>query len=187
MRLIEILLLLVVFALAGWIAGSLHPAPAAIISPIEKMLAQVTLPEEAPADDAETVDTVADEEADAEIEAPALTPIPAPTPARTPISEEDRDAQYRAWISEARAAHPYPESEDKMYAVMMCESGGNAEIVNPAGPYTGLFQYVAGTWNGDWNDYRDASIKDARAQIFATALAWNLGMQSHWGCYNRSH
>lgn len=181
MRLIEILLLLVVFALAGWIAGSLHPAPAAILTPIEKMLAQVALPEEVEADYTEAVDTAAVDEVSNEIEAPA------PAPAPTPVSREDRNTQYRAWISEARAAHPYPESEDKMYAVMMCESGGNAEIVNPAGPYTGLFQYVAGTWNGDWNDYRDANVTNARAQIFATALAWNLGMQSHWGCYARAH
>ena len=130
MRLIEILLLLVVFALAGWIAGSLHPAPAAILTPIEKMLAQVALPEEVEADDTEAVDTIAVDEVTNEIEAPA------PAPAPTPVSREDRNTQYRAWISEARAAHPYPESEDKMYAVMMCESGGNAKIVIPAGPYT---------------------------------------------------
>ena len=120
------------------------------------------------------------------------TSAPAPeqnTETSTPSASasEASPEQYRAWISEARRAHPYPESEEKMHAVMMCESGGNAEIVNPAGPYSGLFQYAAGTWNGDWNDYRGSDIFDARAQIFATALAWNKGMQSHWGCYNRAH
>ncbi|MEM1150663.1 MAG: hypothetical protein AAGI03_08910, partial [Pseudomonadota bacterium] len=100
-------------------------------------------------------------------------------------SSSDSLDQYRAWISEARVAHPYPESEQRMYDVMMCESGGRADIVNPAGPYTGLFQYVDGTWNGDWNTYRDQGITSARAQIFATALAWNRNMQNHWGCYTR--
>lgn len=95
--------------------------------------------------------------------------------------------QYRAWISEARATHPYPESEEHMYAVMMCESGGQATVVNPAGPYSGLFQYSAATWNADWNTYRNEGILDPRAQVFATALAWSNGMQSHWGCYSRTH
>ena len=73
-----------------------------------------------------------------------------------------------------------------MYAVMMCESTGRLAIVNPAGPYTGLFQYVAGTWNDTWNTYRSAGMLDPKAQIFATALAWSLNMQNHWGCYGKT-
>jgi len=83
--------------------------------------------------------------------------------------------------------HPYAESEERMYAVMMCESRGQAEIVNPAGPYSGLFQYSPATWGGDWNLYRDQNILDPRAQIFATALAWQRNMQGQWGCYRRPH
>jgi len=94
--------------------------------------------------------------------------------------------QYRAWISEARRKHPYEESEARMHAVMMCESGGRPSIVNPAGPYTGLFQYAKATWNGAWNIYRNDGILDPRAQIFATALAWSLDMQNHWGCYRKT-
>lgn len=73
-----------------------------------------------------------------------------------------------------------------MHAVMMCESGGRPAAVNPAGPYTGLFQYSDSTWNGAWNIYRNDGIRDPKAQIFATALAWNLRMQGHWGCYGKT-
>ncbi len=95
-------------------------------------------------------------------------------------------ALYRTWIAEGRVAHPYPESVDRMYAVMMCESEGRARIVNPAGPYTGLFQYSKITWGDVWNTYRDQGMLDPKAQIFATALAWQLKMQSHWTCYRKT-
>lgn len=116
--------------------------------------------------------------------APAPLPAPAADPRATPSAETLN--QYRAWISWARLQHPYPESEARMYAVMMCESGGRPLIVNPAGPYTGLFQYSNGTWNGAWNTYRDRGLRNPEAQILATALAWNLDMQSHWGCYKKT-
>jgi hypothetical protein len=74
-----------------------------------------------------------------------------------------------------------------MYAVMMCESGGKASIVNTAGPYKGLFQYSPLTWNGPWNTYRDQGILDPKAQVFATALAWSLKMQRQWGCYKKTN
>ena len=35
--------------------------------------------------------------------------------------------------------------------------------------------------------YRAEGIKDARAQFFATALAWQRGMQRQWGCYCIPH
>ncbi len=115
-------------------------------------------------------------------ESTATVPIADP---RAPASEATL-AQYRSWIAEARAKHPYPESEARMYAVMMCESTGRVAVVNPAGPYTGLFQYVANTWNDAWNIYRSAGMLDAKAQIFATALAWSRNMQNHWGCYMKT-
>ena len=111
----------------------------------------------------------------------------APQSASSGAGDEQTFDQYRAWIGEARASHPYPESEERMYAVMMCESGGDAAVVNSAGPNSGLFQYNAATWSGDWNTYRNEAILDPRAQIFATALAWSNGMQSQWGCYSRAH
>jgi hypothetical protein len=110
---------------------------------------------------------------------------PGTTTKREPVSEAARQ-QYRTMIADARKIHPYPESTDRMYAVMMCESNAQANIVNPAGPYTGLFQFSSATWNETWNSYRNQSMLDAKAQIFATALAWNKGMQSKWGCYKRT-
>lgn len=180
MKVILTLILLIGAVFVGWIAGSLHPAPASIVAPVQALFASDEVA-------AGTADLEEDSEEVLDLE-PETDPEPvAPPVPSEPTSAGVTDEQYRIWISEARAAHPYPESEEKMYAVMMCESGGNAEIVNPAGPYVGLFQYVAGTWNGEWNEYRDQGITNARAQIFATALAWNLNMQSHWGCYTRAH
>ncbi|MEO1187459.1 MAG: hypothetical protein AAFW60_00185 [Pseudomonadota bacterium] len=175
MRFLLMMILLLAVGFLGWVAGSLYPAPASIQAPVKHFLAN----ESSAADDAVSDDLLAPEsEPTARDEIQSVV---------TPSGPDDTDAQYRAWIREARLAHPYPESEDKMYAVMMCESGGRADIVNPAGPYSGLFQYASGTWAGDWNQYRDSDILDARAQIFATALAWNQNMQSHWGCYSRNH
>ena len=91
--------------------------------------------------------------------------------------------QYKEWMREAREKHPYRESVDKMYRVMMCESVGDARALGGGGRWKGLFQYVTSTWKGAWNPYRAADIFDAKAQIFATAHAWSRGMQNHWTCY----
>ena len=116
---------------------------------------------------------------------PTLMPSPMPTatatlqpPTATPATVE---TQYRAWMEEARVAHPYEETIEQMWAVMLCESGGQAEISN--GINVGLFQFHPDTWAGNWNPYRDQPITDPRAQIFATAKAWQDGYQSWWGCY----
>jgi hypothetical protein len=85
-------------------------------------------------------------------------------------------------MEEARALHPYGEPVEQMWSVMICESSGDASVV-AAGLYHGLFQYSAETWAGAWNPYRDQPILDPRAQIFATAKAWQDGHQSWWGCY----
>lgn len=112
---------------------------------------------------------------------PARTPTPAPTQAASaPISTS---AQYRQWIEEARKAYPYTQSVDKMWSVMMCESSGNPRASGGGGAFLGLFQYSPATWAGRWNPYRNESIWDARSQIFATAKAWSIGMQSAWSCY----
>ncbi len=116
----------------------------------------------------------------------AATPLPSPTspaPSATQIATTPASPleQYRAWMQEARTLYPYSEALDQMWAVMLCESSGRANAV--AGEYYGLFQYSPATWAGDWNPYRDQSILDARAQIFATAKAWYEGNQGWWGCY----
>ena len=117
---------------------------------------------------------------------PAATATPAPSPKPTASPDAATLKQYRTWIAEAREKYAYAETSDRMYAVMICESGGRATIVNPAGPYKGLFQYSPLTWNGPWNSYRNDGILDAKAQIFATALAWSLKMQRQWGCYKKT-
>ena len=102
--------------------------------------------------------------------------------AAAPLAVSDL-AQYRQWINEARVLYPYDESADKMYRVMMCESGGDRFAVGGGSRWFGLFQYVPATWRGIWNPYRSAALTDAKAQIFATARAWSLGRQGDWTCY----
>jgi len=119
------------------------------------------------------------------IPAPATDP-PAPTPAPLPSAMPALDTpldQYRAWMQEARATHPYSEPIEVMWQVMLCESSGQADQV--AGSYYGLFQYQQATWAGEWNPYRTTPILDPRAQIFATAKAWQDGNQHWWGCYQQ--
>jgi hypothetical protein len=108
----------------------------------------------------------------------ASSATPARPTAAPPATASD---QYRAWMDEARIRHPYTESVEQMWEVMLCESSGKPDLV--AGPYHGLFQYAQETWQGDWNPYRDRPILDPQAQIFATAKAWHDGYQSWWGCY----
>lgn len=111
--------------------------------------------------------------------APAATPAP-PAPLAAPAATTALD-QYRAWMVEARDRHPYAESVEAMWQVMLCESSGNPNAA--ADVHQGLFQYDSATWVGDWNPYRDQPILDPRAQIFATAKAWHDGKQGWWGCY----
>ena len=103
----------------------------------------------------------------------------------TPVSAATKTTldQYRAWMADAKAMYPYPQSLDKMWRVMMCESGGNASASGGGGRWLGLFQYAPSTWKSKWNPYRANSIWDAKSQIYATAKAWSIGMQSHWSCY----
>lgn len=173
----RLLIVLVIGGVLGWIGGSLFPAPSALLSWI------TSAPAELPADPAPSPDIALASTAEAsETPAPAS---PSSTTRRGPVDEQTL-AQYRAWIHEARQAHPYADSEERMYNVMMCESRGQAAIVSPAG-HSGLFQYSGATWNGDWNTYRDQGILNARAQIFATSLAWQRNMQRQWGCYSNPH
>jgi hypothetical protein len=109
--------------------------------------------------------------------APHPTPPGVNPPGHTPPGTKSRG------VHEAREQYPYADSEERMLAVLLCESSGDPAIVSPDGANHGLFQYNAATWAGDWNPYRDQSLYDARAQIFATAAAWSLGMQAQWGCY----
>lgn len=123
---------------------------------------------------------------------PANTPTAAPVAAGPAVAAARptatapiaaTPAQLRQWIEEARKTFPYSQSADRMWSVMMCESGGNSRAVGGGGAYLGLFQYSPATWAGAWNPYRGSSIWDARSQIFATAKAWSIGMQGSWSCF----
>src|SRR5437868_533232 len=107
----------------------------------------------------------------------------APTSGRVEAASLQTISQYRAWMADAKKMYPYPQSLDKMYRVMMCESSGNARASGGRGAWLGLYQYAPSTWRGRWNPYRASSIWDAKAQIYATAKAWSIGMQRQWSCY----
>ncbi len=105
------------------------------------------------------------------------------SPDRAEAASSQTLSQYKAWMADAKQTYPYPQSLDKMYRVMMCESGGNPRASGGGGAWLGLYQYAPTTWRGSWNSYRKSSIWDAKAQIYATAKAWSIGMQSQWSCY----
>lgn len=188
----RMLVVLILGGIIGWIAGSLYPAPHAWIAWIDTSAVEQRLhgPPATPATQAPAASTPspASSAATATPASATLSATSSPLPrspsssSRSGVVDEATLSQYRAWIHEARQAHPYPDSEDRMYALMMCESRGQAALVNPAGPYSGLFQYSSATWRGAWNTYRDQSVLDPRAQIFATALAFQRHMQGQWGC-----
>ncbi|HUS16615.1 MAG TPA: hypothetical protein VM536_16590 [Chloroflexia bacterium] len=113
---------------------------------------------------------------------PAAPLAAAPLDSPTRVTQATLN-QYLAWMREARVLYPYAQPVEKMYRVMMCESSGDPRAAGGGGRWLGLFQYVPGTWRGSWNPYRASSIYDAKAQIFATAKAWSIGMQSHWSCF----
>ncbi|MBI3437842.1 MAG: hypothetical protein HY054_04185 [Proteobacteria bacterium] len=176
----RLLVVLILGGIIGWIVGSLYPAPQAWLAWINRPAIEEHLNPGAQ-DPATTRSTPAPTPESSAQPAPSSTPPSAQSSHRGPVDAQTLN-QYRAWIHEARQTHPYPDSEDRMYALMMCESRGQATLVNPAGPYSGLFQYSSATWRGAWNTYRDQSILDPRAQIFATALAFQRHMQGQWGC-----
>src|SRR5215210_260614 len=85
------------------------------------------------------------------------------TPTKAEAAGVRNVAQYRAWMTEAKKLYPYPQSVDKMYRVMMCESSGNPRASGGRGAWLGLFQYAPRTWRGSWNPYRNSSIWDAKS------------------------
>ena len=187
----RLLFVLIIGGLLGWIVGSLYPAPRAWLASInlaaiQQRLASSGEQAHSPLTTIQTGANAPTTIAAAPSSAPSAQS--APRPASRGVIDEQTLNQYRAWIHEARQAHPYADSEERMYALMICESRGQAGLISPAGSYSGLFQYSAGTWRGVWNSYRDQSILDPRAQIFATALAWQRRMQAQWGaCYTQAH
>src|SRR5438132_2483332 len=68
--------------------------------------------------------------------------------------------QYITWMQDAKRLYPYPQTLDKMYRVMMCESTGNARASGGGGLWLGLIHYAPTTWRASWNPYRTSSIWD---------------------------
>ncbi|MBS0384410.1 MAG: hypothetical protein JSS00_03570 [Proteobacteria bacterium] len=187
----RLLVILLIGGFLGWIAGSLYPAPhawleALHLDAIEQRLNNNAAPATSAGTTTATTATTTAASAAAAGAAPPAAQAASHSASRGPVDQQTLN-QYRAWISQARAQYPYADSEERMYAVMMCESRGQAGLVNSTGPYSGLFQYSSAAWNGAWNTYRAQSVLDPRAQIFATALAWQRHMQGQWGCYRTAH
>ena len=85
------------------------------------------------------------------------------------ISAEQADAEVREWFGD----YAIPE------AIVMCESGGNWEAVNPSSGAGGAYQILPSTWElyggeGDPEDASPAEQSAIAAQIWADsgAAAW---------------
>lgn len=74
----------------------------------------------------------------------------------------------------------FPEDPDRAYAVVMCESSGNASA-NTGNGYYGLWQFDLGTWQsvGGSGLPSDASVDEQimRARMLFDSRGW-----SPWGC-----
>lgn len=88
--------------------------------------------------------------------------------------------KYKDQINEA--CKKYDLDAPILYNLMIRESNGNYNSVNPDGPYTGLFQYTDGAWvsMSSRSGYSGASIYDVNAQINVTAWAITHGYKSKW-------
>jgi len=118
----------------------------------------------------------------------APTPTPTPTPTPPPVHRSAVVAAPASTTSSVpagsveaiirAAAARWGVSGDWMVKIARCESGLNPRAYNPAGPYIGLFQFLASTFraNGGTNIYDPAD----QANITAKMLAH--GQAHQWGC-----
>ena len=125
-----------------------------------------------------------------ELDAPPASapPAPAPTPAvhhavdlatatQAPASAPAAPAgSVEAIIRAAAARHGV--SGDWMVKIARCESGLSPRAYNRAGPYIGLFQFLASTFraNGGTNIYDPADQSEIAARMLAH------GQAHQWGC-----
>ncbi len=88
------------------------------------------------------------------------------------------------WDIIVAAAAKYGVDPNRMYQVMICESGGNPNRVSYNGMYHGLFQYLPSTWHGASAaaGWAGANIYDPTAQIYVTAWKVSVSGWSGWGC-----
>lgn len=110
----------------------------------------------------------------AAVPAPATQPAPPPVPAAPPLVV-DGDP-----LREIIAGY-FPEQVDRAYAVVMCESSGNARAVSLGGRYFGMWQFDLATWQsvGGVGLPSEASVEEQmmRARMLYDARGW-----SPWGC-----
>lgn len=68
-------------------------------------------------------------------------------------------------------------------SVADCESHGDPEAYNPAGPYTGIFQYLESTWlsSSATYDHAGAPVTDGYAQIHVTVQKVKAEGWGAWG------
>ena len=80
------------------------------------------------------------------------------------------------------AARQYLINGTALMCLMLKESSGHFDSVNPDGPWYGLFQYTEGFWASASSSagYAGASIYDATAQIYTTAYALTHGYAGRW-------
>ncbi len=90
------------------------------------------------------------------------------------------------------AAKEYLINGTALMCLMISESNGHSESVNPDGPYYGLFQYTDGFWAdvSSKAGYGGASWSSVTAQINTTAWALTHGYAGRWsgtwsGCKNK--
>ena len=105
--------------------------------------------------------------------APAATAPPAPAAADYPPGSI-QDIIVKAFS-------PYgPTAVAWGLRVARCESGYNPRAVNPAGPYYGLFQFLASTFRA--TPYGGQDIFDPVANANAAAWKYANGGAGSWGC-----
>jgi len=122
------------------------------------------------------------------VEAPPASPEP-PPPAEVAAAAAAAPAAVAApapLIIQNEALYEaveavFPENTDTAYAIVMCESSGNARAMSRGGRYFGLWQFDLPTWAsvGGSGLPSDASVEEQmmRARMLYDARGW-----SPWGC-----
>jgi hypothetical protein len=72
---------------------------------------------------------------------------------------------------------------DRALRVMACESGGNSNAANPSSSASGLFQFLASTWERVTGENYPGSVFNGESNIRAAAKLSNGGSDwSQWSC-----
>ena len=112
---------------------------------------------------------------------PTLAPAPAPAPPSDP-SPAAAPAEYDDSIEGIiiAAARRYGQDPGAMLRVAWCESNYDPNAYNSEYGATGLFQFLASTWQT--TPYRDYDRRNAWASANAAAWMWSVGRRGEWVC-----